>query len=327
MISRRSFLLGVPAAVAAASCRRPPYWSEDFAHPARSAVGLFPASSYDADIADVIFRGLQTLGVRVNGLRVFLKPNMVEYEAGTVINTNANVVAGAAIAMLRAGAREVVVGEGPGHSRDFEYLLVSTGLYDHLKELKIRFVDLNNDEVHAVQLRSRFMGVDELLLPEQLIASDFIVSMPKLKTHHWAAMTATMKNLFGTVPGGVYGWPKNVLHAHGIENAILDLTATIRPQLAIVDGIVGMEGDGPIMGTPRPVGFIGMGTDPVAMDATCARVIGLDAAKIPYLSVASTFLGNLDESRIDQRGENLTRYRTQFAVADHFKGLKLAAGG
>ena len=49
-----------------------------------------------------------------------------------------------------------------------------------------------------------------------------------------------MKNLFGVVPGAVYGWPKNILHFHGIDNSIVDLTATVRPQLSIVDGIVGM---------------------------------------------------------------------------------------
>ena len=53
--------------------------------------------------------------------------------------------------------------------------------------------------------------------------------MPKLKTHHWAGLTCSMKNLFGTVPGAVYGWPKNILHAHGIPNSIVDLVATIRP--------------------------------------------------------------------------------------------------
>ena len=85
-----------------------------------------------------------------------------------------------------------------------------------------------------------------------------------------------MKNLFGVVPGSVYGWPKNVLHMAGIENSILDLAATIRPQFTIVDGITGMEGDGPIMGEPKHVGTIVMGNDVVAVDATCARIMGIN---------------------------------------------------
>jgi uncharacterized protein (DUF362 family) len=151
--------------------------------------------------------------------------------------------------------------------------------------------------------------------------------MPKLKTHHWAAMTASMKNLFGVVPGAVYGWPKNLLHFRGIENSILDLAATIRPELAIVDAIVGMEGDGPIMGRPRPAGFVAMGSDPVAVDATCARAIGLDPLKIPYLSQASEFLGNLAVDRIEQRGEPLSRFATRFDVLEQFRELRLEVGG
>jgi uncharacterized protein (DUF362 family) len=137
-------------------------------------------------------------------------------------------------------------------------------------------------------------------------------------------MTASMKNLFGTVPGAIYGWPKNILHVRGIENSILDLNATIRPHFAIVDAIVAMEGDGPIMGTAKPTGFIAMGADPVAVDATCARIMGFDAAKLPYLAAASEFLGNVDARRIDQRGELPSRFATRFAVLDQFKRWQLA---
>ena len=325
IISRRALLLAAPAAVLASACRRP-YRSADFVLPDRSVVGLFPAASYDVDLVDVISRGLQTLNVKVKGLRVLLKPNLVEYEAGTIINTHVNVVGAAAHAMLSAGAREVVVAEGPGHRRDLEYLLVSTGLYDHLKDLKLRFVDLNVDDVRSVRLRSQFTKLEDIQLPAQLLQADLVVTMPKLKTHHWAVMTASMKNLFGVVPGAVYGWPKNILHFHGIDNSIVDLTATVRPQLSIVDGIVGMEGDGPIMGTPRAVGVIAMGTDPVAVDATCARLIGLDPVRIDYLSTASAFLGNVDAARIEHRGESIARYRADFAVLDRYKGHKLVSG-
>jgi uncharacterized protein (DUF362 family) len=145
--------------------------------------------------------------------------------------------------------------------------------------------------------------------------------MPKLKTHHWAGMTCSMKNLFGTVPGAVYGWPKNVLHAHGIANSIVDLTATIRPHFAIVDGVTAMEGDGPIMGQPRQLGVIAMGNDPVAVDATCARIIGLAPERLSYLEMAGRFLGTLDEARIEQRGESIRRYATKFAVVSQLETL------
>ena len=321
--SRRDFLKALPlAALAASSCRRDPYRRGDFVLPARSPVAILPAPTYDADLTGIIARGLDLVGAQVRGKRVFLKPNVVEYEANTAINTHPRVVAAAADAFLRAGAREVVVGEGPGHRRDMEYLLAGTGLDEVLRDLKVRFVDLNHDDVREVPLRSRYTTLASLWLPSELLQSDVIVSMPKLKTHHWAGMTASMKNLFGTVPGAVYGWPKNLLHFRGIEQSIIDLTATIKPHLAIVDGVVGMEGDGPIMGRPRPMGLVAMGTDLVAVDATCARMIGLDPRKMPYLSVASRFLGNIDMRKIEQRGENPGRYGTQFDVIESIKRFR-----
>ena len=69
-----------------------------------------------------------------------------------------------------------------------------------------------------------------------------------------------------------------------------------------------MEGDGPIRGRARPMGFLAMGTDVVAVDATCARIIGLDPLKMPYLREAGRFLGHIDDDRIEQRGEPPSRY-------------------
>ena len=320
-LTRRE-LLALPLGLALAACQRRPYRAADFVLPARSSVGLFPAANYSVDLADVIFRGLQTVGVGVRGKRVLLKPNLVEYDNGSCINTNPMVVVAAADAMLRAGAASVAVGEGPGHRRDIEYLLVASGLFDLLREMKIRFVDLNQDDLETVPLRSWFTGLRALSLPRALREADLVVSMPKLKTHHWAGMTCGMKNLFGVVPGAIYGWPKNFLHIHGIPESILDLNATIRPGLTIVDAVVGMEGDGPIMGRPRPLGFIAMGADTVAVDATCARVIGFEPSRLPYLETASRFLGNIDTRKIEQRGENIERYATRFEVVDRLRSLQ-----
>ncbi len=286
-------------------------------------MAILPATLYDASLTDLILRGLGLLQFDVRGKRVFLKPNMVEYEAATTINTHPLVVGAAAEAFLKGGAREVVVGEGPGHRRDIEYLLRGTGLDDVLRDLRVRFVDLNHDDVRPVALKSRYTKMDAIWLPAALLDTDVVVSMPKLKTHHWVGMTASMKNLFGTVPGAVYGWPKNLLHVKGVEQSILDLTATIRPSLTIVDAIVAMEGDGPVMGKPRHTGFVAMGTDLPAVDATCARIMGLDPSKMPYLSVAGEYLGNIAARRIEQRGEPVSRYSTEFELIESARRWKL----
>jgi uncharacterized protein (DUF362 family) len=327
-VSRRAFLKAVSAgAVVAAGCRRAPYVASDFVIPRTSPVALLAAPDYERDLTDVIVRGLQAVGApSAAGRRVLLKPNIVEHERGTAINTHPAVIGAAAQAFLRAGAREVVVAEGAGHRRDTEYLLQATGLLDVLTALRIPFVDLNLDDVRDVRLKSWFTGLQSMHLPVQLLRSDLVVSLPKLKTHHWAGMTCAMKNLFGTVPGAVYGWPKNILHWHGIDNSIVDLTATVRPSLAIVDAVVGMEGDGPIMGKPRTTGFIAIGQDAVAVDATCARAIGIEPRRLGYLDEAARFLGNLDERRIEHRGERPDRFRFQFDLIESKRDLRSSGG-
>jgi uncharacterized protein (DUF362 family) len=147
--------------------------------------------------------------------------------------------------------------------------------------------------------------------------------MPKLKTHHWAGVTLSLKNMFGIVPGNCYGWPKNVLHWAGLTRSILDINGTVRPDFAIVDGIVGMEGNGPIQGTAKSCEVLVLGDDPVAVDSTCARIMGLAPERIDYLANAALLLGHLREDRIVQLGESVARVRKPFAVLKPFERLKV----
>jgi uncharacterized protein (DUF362 family) len=165
-----------------------------------------------------------------------------------------------------------------------------------------------------------------LYLPNTVLNCDLLVSLPKLKTHHWAGATLSMKNLFGLVPGGVYGWPKNVLHWAGINETIADLHTLFPRAFSIVDGIVGMEGNGPIQGTPRPAGVVVAGADPVAVDATCCRIMGLDPLRIGYLQLA-VGKGRLAEDLVPQIGEPLHSVATRFAVLPELESLRLSGGG
>ncbi|MFV1987040.1 MAG: DUF362 domain-containing protein, partial [Gemmatimonadota bacterium] len=168
--------------------------------------------------------------------------------------------------------------------------------------------------------------LDELALNggETVLDAGLFVSMPKLKTHHWAGVTLSMKNLFGIVPSAIYGWPKNVLHWAGLEGSILDINAALDvPRFNIVDGILGMEGNGPIQGEPREVGVLLFGEDPVAVDATGARLMSIDPRKLGYLEQADAFLGNIGEDIVEQRGEPVTRFRTNFRVTAPFEEVKV----
>jgi len=186
-----------------------------------------------------------------------------------------------------------------------------------LQEAKVEFVDLNHDDIVMTPNRLKFTRLAELALPSALLRADLVVSMPKLKTHHWAGVTLSMKNLFGVMPGIYYGWPKNVLHHAGIPESILDITATVRPHLAIVDGIIGMEGDGPIMGTPKHAGVVVMGSNLPAVDATGTRLMGLNPWRITYLANASGRLGPIAERHISQRGETIASLAKPFQLIDH----------
>ena len=218
----------------------------------------------------------------------------------------------------------MIVAEGPGHRRDNEYLLSASGLYEVVKDHRIRYVDLNSDDVRATPLRSNFTSFGQLYLPQTLYNADLLVSMPKLKTHHWAGVTLSLKNMFGVIPGTVYGWPKNILHWQGIHESILDINSSLPlPQFAIVDGIVGMEGNGPLQGQSKQSGVLIFGDDLVAVDASAARVMRIDPQKIRYLAKAGEFLGNLAAERIEQIGERLESVRQDFQVIDDFKNLKI----
>ena len=281
---------------------------------------------YHSDITSVIVAGLNELkvgGDQIKGKRILLKPNLVESHAGQAhITTHPMVIRGAVEALLELGARQVIIGEGPGHSRDSMRVMEEVGLTDVLSEDRIPFVDLNYDDFYTVPNAGNHSPLKAISLPVTLSEVDWIVSMPKMKTHHLAGVTLSMKNLFGLLPGTVYGWPKNLLHFAGIDKCILDINATVKPHLAIVDGIVGMEGDGPIMGTPCFVGVIVMGRNLPAVDGTCVRIMGYDPHKVSYLRTASRILGPIHESKILQRGETIRSVMTKFKLEENIPAHK-----
>jgi uncharacterized protein (DUF362 family) len=147
--------------------------------------------------------------------------------------------------------------------------------------------------------------------------------MPKIKTHHWAGVTLSMKNMFGVVPGAKYGWPKNVLHWKGIHRSIIDICATVPVHFVIADGVVAMEGNGPLHGTHRHLGKIVLADDPVAADFTCARLMGLDPHRVWHLARAAQFLGNGAYDRIDLIAEGLPLRTNPFDVLPEFASLQM----
>ncbi|HEV8059378.1 MAG TPA: DUF362 domain-containing protein, partial [Gemmataceae bacterium] len=280
-----------------------------------ATVHVAPVVDYNADLADVLRRQYDSFRAKVPlaGKRVILKPNLVEYHRDKVINTHPNVIAAAIELCQHEGANEIVIAEGPGHWRNVEYLVQASGLGDVLRHYKVSFVDLNHDEFVKTPNMGRLTKLDHLYLTRTIVSADVVISMPKLKTHHWAGATLSLKNLFGTLPGVCYGWPKNELHWRGIDNSIVDIALTRTPELAIVDGIIGMEGDGPLNGNAKPFGALIMGNDLLAVDATCCRLMELNPERIAYLFMGyQKKLGLLREAEIQQLGESIAQMSKPF---------------
>jgi uncharacterized protein (DUF362 family) len=285
-----------------------------------SVVALAPCATYTADVLVAVRELWQLMGnASLRGMRVVLKPNLVGYVPGPPANTNARVVE-AVIALCREqGAREVIVAEGVAFARDSLPVLQRTGLAAAMSDANAPFVDLNYDDLRETPLSGGYSSLRSLSLPVTVLDADCVISLPKMKTHHWAGLSLSLKNMFGVVPGLRYGWPKNALHQAGIGPMILDLYDTLRPRYAIVDGIVGMEGDGPMLGTAAPSGVLVGGRDLVAVDATCARLMGFDPAGADYLMDAQTVgLGWIDAGRIEVRGARLPDLARPYVHAPGF---------
>ncbi len=324
-MTRRKFIWMSSAAVVGGASglrlqkfQKPPKLSDG--PPGKSAVAIVKATSYSDDLVSRMLEGIRECRLDVRGKRILLKPNLVEFDPATVINTNASVIAAAVEVFERLGAAEVKIGEGPGHRRDTLDMADDARYRATIPNFERIFTDLNRDDVSAVKA---FAGEPEFYFPNTVLGADLIVSLAKMKTHHWAGATLSMKNFFGVVPGAVYGWPKNKLHYYGIPESIVALNRQFgRKSFAIVDGVVGMEGNGPIEGTPKPVGVLVMGRDLVAVDATCCRVMGIDPEKVSYLRMAAD-IGHVHPPQIDQRGETVASVATNFTLIDDFKDLRL----
>ncbi|HEY9869821.1 MAG TPA: DUF362 domain-containing protein [Candidatus Obscuribacterales bacterium] len=296
-----------------------------------STVAILSVDSYEQDFSKSLTSLLSTMPVpSLKGKKVVIKPNMVDFNPGKPLCTDPAMIELAARVADALGAKEIVVAEGPGHFRDTEFLLETSGIGRQLKKTGLPFVDLNVDELEKVENRHGFTRLEYFYLPRTITDADVVISLPKLKTHHWVGVTASMKNFFGVVPGRKYGWPKNLLHIEGIGRSIIDVVRLMPPHLAIVDAIVAMEGDGPLNGSAKRSGFVAAGSDLAAVDATCTRAMGVDPFTLPYLRLAGEVIGNIDRANITVLGTTLESITRTFQMPAIYKDpalLKRAASG
>ncbi|MCW4036273.1 MAG: DUF362 domain-containing protein [Candidatus Bathyarchaeota archaeon] len=257
------------------------------------------------DVQDAVRRGVELLGgLELGGAdRVVIKPNICNARNPYgMVNTDLRVIE-AVIDLLRERTGDVTVVESDNISGPAERRAEESGLLGALKSLGVDFLNLSGDysEVHEV-------AGTRLRLPRTVLEADFFVNLPKIKTCGHTLVTLSMKNLFGVVQRA----KKKVLHRH-LDEILPYLAKVVRHGLIVVDGVTAMEGNGPVIGTPRRLGVVVAGFNPVSVDSVCSRMMGFDPAEIGHIATAHEMgLGEVGLDEIDVVGEDWRRFAHDF---------------
>ena len=291
----------------------PPFDRSDFPEPGRSAVAVLRAETYDGDLEGIVLDGLRLVRADVRGKSVLLKPNLVEFVKGASINTDPRMVVAAANALRRLGAvvgrRRRGPGPSPRHRGDRVRLRPARGA--RRRRSAVRRPQRRAARAHAapdpLHGARRALGADGAARDGGRRLDAEAQDAPLGRRHD------VDEELLRLHAGARLRLAEGRLPRRGIPESILDIAAAVRPSLAIVDGIVGMQGDGPIMGDPVPSGVVVVSRDLVAADVTGARLMGMDPEKVGYLMEAGRFLGQARSELIEQRGEDPARLTKRFA--------------
>lgn len=254
-------------------------------------VCILSCESYDYELVEKkIFECLDSMEnikpkVRT-GSKVLVKANLLKKNSPDDAVTTHPTVVEAIVRYFQQLGCKVIVGDSPGGPFNEKSLMAvykATGMFDVQKrtgcELNFdtSFVEVKNDEAKMLKNMKIVKAFDEV---------DFVVSAAKLKTHAMMTYTGAIKNLYGTIPGvtkAEYHFKMN--NIENFANAIVDICEYVRPDLSIIDGIEGMEGDGPSSGDKRFVGLIFASENPYALDTVASKIIGIDSLSIPILRV------------------------------------------
>ena len=254
------------------------------------------------------------------GMRIGIKANLVSAMKPDRAATTHPVLLGALVKLLQERGAEVIVGDSPG------------GLYTaaHLNRV---YAVTGMEQTGAVL--NRDFRTAEAEFPQAAVAKRFtvtrwlldcdeIVNFCKLKSHGMMGMSAAAKNMFGTIPGTMkpeyhYRYPDKMDFAR----MLVDLDEYWKPRLHIVDAVVGMEGNGPTAGTPKPVGCVLAGTNPHRVDLLCAKLIGLAPESLPLLcAAAERELTGLDVEQLKIAGDWKACVQTDFQTVEERTGLQ-----
>jgi uncharacterized protein (DUF362 family)/Pyruvate/2-oxoacid:ferredoxin oxidoreductase delta subunit len=247
----------------------------------KSEVAVKECSSYDYDeVKQAIYSSINMVGgVKslhvAGGDRVLLKVNLLGARKPEDAVTTHPVVAKALVEYFQDAGAEVTLGDssaaGPVETRK---ALKVSGIEQIANETKTKASNFEAEGFTRISAPKGAMRLSEVYVAKPVVDADLVVSVPKLKNHNLTKFTGALKNLFGTVPTAT----RMRLHALGnigyFSQGIADIASAIKPGLAVMDGVVGMDGNGPSYGTIRKAGIIAASRDSVALDAVCSSMIG-----------------------------------------------------
>ena len=263
------------------------------------------------------------------GSKILIKPNIVQNQSPP--DTTDPAIVEALINILkRRNPSKIWVADGSGHGNTIKNLL-SLGYLQIAEKSGVELVDLNYGEMVNVSVSEGGAVFDNFVFNRIIVEADVLISVACMKTHSQAVVTLGMKNLIGLAPGSIYGFPKALLHQRAQEKGdpymagvIVDLCKARRIDLVIIDGRIGMEGQGPHRGTPVKLDLIIVGKDPVATDSVASVIMGFNPEKVPALILAQKAgLGTNDLHKIEVKGEKLEEIFHPFVCAEGHDSFQL----
>ena len=189
---------------------------------------------------------------------------------------------------------KVYVVESDATMTNADKAYVATGMKGMCDRNGVEFLNLRHQKDKVTLKVPNGETLNSVKVP-RIVAESAVISAAKLKTHMATTVTLGMKNMFGLLPDKF----KGKFHARGISNVVVDINSVLKPALTVIDGFVGMEGNGPVDGTPVKMDLIIAGTDAVATDATASRIMGIDPKGIKHIRRAyEKGLGNMNNVEI-----------------------------
>ncbi|CAG0938392.1 Oxalate oxidoreductase subunit delta [Candidatus Brocadiaceae bacterium] len=286
-----------------------------------STVSLVRCQNYDnSNIEAAVKKALELIGGIESyvkpGDRVLLKINLLTGDVPEKAVTTHPAIVRAMIHQVKAAGGIPQVGdcsgyEGASNPKRYFAACRSSGIMQVCEEEEVELLHLSAESVDAKNASGRIFK--SFILSKQVLHADVLISLPKLKTHGLTLFTGGVKNNFGCITG--LNKAKIHLRAQDPETfsqMLVDLLGIVRPDLTVMDAVVGMEGNGPSNGSPKKVNAILASKDSVALDAVACKMVGIEPFMVPSTRLAhEQGIGIGDISHIDVLGEDLKDMRIE----------------